>query len=158
MDAAEGVEHLWDAVVYAGFSMCVKGRSAAVMVKVLRTCKGGDFRDVVEAAVAVAFEAGPQVCNEDLGTLVEADALAFEFGLVPEAGEVFCEQVHQCGSGTLGFSDACGEAALKALVSVSRVVSLLGSDIDRLHRGLVPPVADIRFSFRAGGFVPWWQI
>ena len=57
----------------------------------MQTCKGGDFRDVVEAPVALAFEAGPEVCDEDLSALVEAYFLVFEFHFIPEAEEVVDE-------------------------------------------------------------------
>ena len=51
LEAAEGVENLGDAVV----------------------CEHCDLIDVVEGAVALALEAGPEVRDEDLGALVEAD-------------------------------------------------------------------------------------
>ena len=39
----------------------------------------GDLIDVMERAEALAFEASPEVCNEDLGALVETNCTAFEF-------------------------------------------------------------------------------
>lgn len=56
LEAAEGVKHLGDPVVR----------------------EHGDVIDVVEVAEALAFEAGPEVCDEDLGALVEPDCGAFE--------------------------------------------------------------------------------
>ena len=41
-------------------------------------CEHGDLMDVVEVAEVLAFEAGPEVCDEDLGPLVEPDCRAFE--------------------------------------------------------------------------------
>ena len=51
LEAAERVEHLGDPVV----------------------CEHGDLVNVVEVAEALALEAGPEVGDEDLGALVEAD-------------------------------------------------------------------------------------
>ena len=39
----------------------------------------GDLIDVMERAKALALEAGPEVCDEDLGALVETHGGAFEF-------------------------------------------------------------------------------
>ena len=41
-------------------------------------CEHGDLIDIVERAKALAFEAGPEVRDEDLGALVEPDCRAFE--------------------------------------------------------------------------------
>lgn len=53
----------------------------------------GDLIDVMERAKALAFEAGPEVCNEDLGALVETDCGAFELVTVVQAGEVVDNEV-----------------------------------------------------------------
>ena len=81
----------------------------------MQTCKGCDFCNIVEPPIALAIEAGPQVCNEDLCTLVEAHFLALEFYLISKAGEVFHYQVHQCSSRTSGFFDTSREATLETL-------------------------------------------
>lgn len=53
----------------------------------------GDLIDVMEIAKALAFEAGPEVRNEDLGALVETDGGAFELVTVVQAGEVVDNEV-----------------------------------------------------------------
>lgn len=74
--AAEGLQHLWDAVV---------GEHG----------QGGV--DVGEGAVRVPVEAGPEVRHEDLGSLVQFDRLAVEGGRVAEVGERFDQEVDERG-------------------------------------------------------------
>jgi len=77
----------------------------------------------VEIAIAFALEAGPQVRDEDLGALVEAHLAPLEGHLVPEAGEVLCEQVDERRSGVVRLVDAVGEARVESLVfqSVNKI-------------------------------------
>lgn len=93
LQAAERVEHLRDAVVG----------------------EHGDVVDVVEAAGAVAVEAGPEVRDEDLRALVKADGVAIVAVTVVEAGEVVDEEVDEGGGGVLGLLDAGCEAAVKVV-------------------------------------------
>ena len=93
LEAAEGVEHLGNPVV----------------------CEHGDVVDVVEVAVAFALEAGPEVGDEDLGALVEADRAGFVVVAVVEAGEVVHEEVDEGGGGSFAFLDACGEGSAKPI-------------------------------------------
>ena len=79
LEAAERAEHLRDPVVR----------------------EHGDVIDVVEAAEALALEAGPEVGDQDLGALVEADEGALVFVTVVEAGEVVDEEVDEGGGGAL---------------------------------------------------------
>ena len=41
-------------------------------------CEHGDLIDVMEIAKVLAFEAGPEICDEDLGALVETHCGVFE--------------------------------------------------------------------------------
>lgn len=77
----------------------------------------GDLVDVVELPVAVAVEARPQVRHENLRPFEEANGLAppCKRELVPEAGEVAREQVHQPRCGPVGRLYAVREAALVLL-------------------------------------------
>lgn len=63
--------------------------------------------------MALAPEAGPQVGDEDLGALEEADGppAALVAVLVAEAGKVPREEVDQAGGGAPGGGDAVGGAA-----------------------------------------------
>ena len=93
LQAAERVEHLRDPVVG----------------------EHGDPVDVVEAAEAVALEAGPEVRDEDLRALVEADGGAAEGVAVVEAGEVVGDEVDEGGGRPVGLRDAGGEGAVEAV-------------------------------------------
>ena len=63
----------------------------------------GDVVDVVEGAVgALAVEAGPEVGDEDLGALVEADGVVEVAVAVVEGGEVVDEEVDEGGGGFVG--------------------------------------------------------
>ena len=93
LEAAERVEHLRDPVVG----------------------EHGDLVDVVEVAGALAVEAGPEVGDEDLGALVQADGGGFVGVAVVEAGEVVDEEVDEGGGGSFGFFDASGESSVKAV-------------------------------------------
>ena len=93
LEAAEGVEHLWDPVV----------------------CEHRDLIDVVEVAKALTFEAGPEVGDQDLGALVETDDGALVFVTVVQAGEVVDEEVDEGGGGAFGSLDAGGEGPMKAI-------------------------------------------
>lgn len=75
--------------------------------------KHGDLVNVPEGAVARPLEAGPQVGDEDLGALEEADGppAALVAVLVAEAGKVPGEEVDQAGGGAPGGGDAVGGAA-----------------------------------------------
>lgn len=88
LEAAERVEHLRDPVVG----------------------EHGDLVDVVEAAGALAVEAGPEVGDEDLRALVQADGVAFVGVAVVEAGEVVDEEVDEGGGGSFAFFNAGGES------------------------------------------------
>ena len=52
------------------------------------TGKHGDGIDIVEFTIALAVEGGPDVGNEDLRTLHDADFAAFEGCLIAKASEV----------------------------------------------------------------------
>jgi hypothetical protein len=70
-------------------------QKAPIDEKGKHTCKHGDFVDVMKLAIALTFEAGPEVRDQDLGSLVEPDFASLKGCFVPEVGEVICEQVHQ---------------------------------------------------------------
>lgn len=59
--------------------------------------KGGEFIYVLELPIALTIEAGPEVRNEDLGPLKEANGLApaLKLVLVAEGGEVPCKDVDE---------------------------------------------------------------
>jgi hypothetical protein len=85
------------------------------------TGKHGYFINVVELAKVFAVEAGPEVCDEDLGALVQPDSPSVEDCFVAETVEVLSEEVDEAGGGVVGAVDAVGKAAselLKICVSV----------------------------------------
>ena len=59
------------------------------------TGEHGDAVDIMEVSVALTFEAGPQICDEDLSSFVEAYSIAFEIMPVIEAGEIVHHEVYQ---------------------------------------------------------------
>jgi len=69
--------------------------------------------------VMLTFEAGPQVCNEDLCSLVQSNCRVFEAVSVVETGEVVDQKVHQSSSRAVGFFYAIDEAAIESLSMVS---------------------------------------
>ncbi len=73
--------------------------------------KGGQKVDVVELAVALALEAGPQVGHEYLGTLVDADPVALELELVAVGGKVVDDEVDELSGALLGLRDEVGGGA-----------------------------------------------
>lgn len=83
---------------------------------IVLTCKHSDLIYVVEIAIAFALEAGPQVRDQDLGALVKTHPAPLEDRLVPEAGEVLCEQVDERCGGVVRVVDAVGEARVELLV------------------------------------------
>lgn len=89
------------------------------------TGKHGDFIDVVELAKVFAVEAGPEVCNEDLGALVQPDPPSVEHCFVAETVEVLGQKVDEAGGGVVGAVDAVGKATselLETWVSVSESI------------------------------------
>lgn len=93
LQAAERVEHLRDPVVG----------------------EHGDLVDVVEVAGALAVEAGPEVGDEDLRALVQADGGAFVGVAVVEAGEVVDEEVDEGGGGAFGLLNASGDSSVESI-------------------------------------------
>lgn len=60
--------------------------------------KHGDLVNVSELAVAGAFEAGPEIGDEDLGSFQESNAFSsLETCFVVEAGESAGEEIHERG-------------------------------------------------------------
>ena len=49
----------------------------------------------MEVSMALAFEAGPQICDEDLSSFVEPYSFAFETMPVIEAWKLVDHKVHQ---------------------------------------------------------------
>ena len=61
------------------------------------TCKHCDFVNVVKLAVRLAVKGSPEIGNEDLRALQEADLSPLEDAFIAEAGELGSEQVYQSG-------------------------------------------------------------
>lgn len=59
------------------------------------TGKHGDAVDIMEVSMARAFEAGPQIRDEDLSPFVEAYSFAFEIMPVIEARKVVGHEVYE---------------------------------------------------------------
>jgi hypothetical protein len=94
LQASERVQHLWNAIIG----------------------EHGDFVNVRKSTIAFTIEAGPQVPDQDLSPLVEADCFALEAYIVFEAGEVLHQQVDQGSCRAVCFGYAVCEAAAKAFV------------------------------------------
>jgi hypothetical protein len=86
----------------------------------VRTGKHGDFIDIVELAKVFAVEAGPEVCNEDLGALVQSDSSSVEDCFVAETVKVLGEEVDEAGGRVLGAVDAVGKATSELLERFSQ--------------------------------------
>lgn len=93
------------------------------MVSITRdsTCKHGDGVDVVEGTVAFAFEAGPEICYEDLCSLVESDCGVFETMPVIKTGKVIDEEVDKSCCRAVGLLNASDESAIESLVIVNEL-------------------------------------
>ncbi len=59
------------------------------------TGKHGDAIDIMEVSMALAFEAGPQICDQDLSSFVKAYSIAFEMMSVIEAWKIIDHKVYQ---------------------------------------------------------------
>ena len=114
LQTAEGIEHLWYPIVWL-LSAKIRCRQCLWGC----TSEHRDAIDIMESAIACAFETSPQVCYEDLGPLVEADCLAFESRFVPKVWEVVYQQIHESGCGPIGFFNAGDEAPMEFLFCVS---------------------------------------
>ena len=121
-DAASAQLNLpWVAAVNALFPPDVRLQRRAVLQAAERVedlgdpvvCKHGDLVDVVEGAKVLALEAGPEVGDEDLGALVDADGGVGVFVAIVEGGEGVDEEVYEGGGRLVGFFDAGGESAVE---------------------------------------------
>ena len=110
----------------------------------------GDLVDVVELPVAVAVEAGPQVRHENLRPFEEANGLAppCKRELVPEAGEVAREQVHQPRCGPVGRLYAVREAALVLLQDAGFAwLAICSQEVSHTHTHTLSLSLSLSFSF-----------
>jgi hypothetical protein len=87
-------------------------------IKVVRTRKHSDLIDIVEFSKILAVKAGPQICDENLSTLVKPNSFAIEPCLVAETGEVLGEQVYKTCCGEICVIDAIDEASAKFLIMI----------------------------------------
>lgn len=81
----------------------------------VRTGEHGNLVDVLKIPISFPLEASPEVCDEDLGALVEMHRFAFEGCFVTEAWEVFDEDVDEGGSRAGRLFNAGCEAAVETL-------------------------------------------
>jgi hypothetical protein len=95
-------------------SLCVSG------VIQIRTGKHSDFIDIVELAKVFAVEAGPKVCDENLGALVQTDSLSIENGFVTEAVKILSDKVDKAGGRVVGAVDAVCKASSELLEMMSQ--------------------------------------
>ena len=70
--------------------------------------------------MALAFEASPQICDEDLSSFVKAYFLAFEIMPVVEAREIVHDEVYQSSRRTIGFSYTSEKATVEPLWKISK--------------------------------------
>lgn len=77
----------------------------------------------MEFPVGFATETGPEVCDQDLGALVEAHFLPLEPRPVSEAGEVICNQIYEYCGRAVGFFNAGCEATAVFLGGGIRLIS-----------------------------------
>ena len=59
------------------------------------TGEHGDAVDIMEVTMALAFETGPQIRDENLSSFVKAYSIAFEIMPVIEAREIVHHEVYQ---------------------------------------------------------------
>ena len=85
------------------------------------TCKHGYFVYVVEVSVTLAIKTSPEICDEYLGTLVEANGLALKVTLILETWKVLYQKIHESRSGVFGFFDACKKATVESLQSIRSI-------------------------------------
>lgn len=68
---------------------------------------------VMEVTVALAFETGPKVSNEDLRAFVETNGLGFEAGGVVEAWELGGKEINEGGGRVIGFLNEVDDGAIE---------------------------------------------
>lgn len=69
----------------------------------------------MELAKVFAVETGPEVCNEDLGALIQSNSLSVEDCFITEAVETLSEEVDKAGGRVVGAVDAVGKATSELL-------------------------------------------
>ena len=79
------------------------------------TCKHCDLVDVREKTVTFTFEAGPQICNENLGTFVEANSLIFEVMGVIETWKFLDQEIYDSSCRAIGFLQKIDKAPIRLL-------------------------------------------
>lgn len=109
------MEHLRNAIIFKTRSEELCWKLSWLRIKVVRTRKHSDLIDIVEFSKILAVKAGPQICDENLGTLVKPNSFAVEPCLVAETGEVLGEQVYKTCRGEICVIDAVDEASAKFL-------------------------------------------
>ena len=95
--------------------MVLVGTNYEEALETVDTCKHCDLIDIVEPAIACAFETSPEICDENLSTLIETSFSAFEPRLVSEAREIIYQQVDQSNCRAVGFLNTCDEASMELL-------------------------------------------
>lgn len=78
-------------------------------------CEHGDFVDIVEFSKVLAVEAGPEVRDQNLSSLVQPYLFTVEDCLVAEAGKILGEEVNEASRGVVDAVDAVCEAAVEFL-------------------------------------------
>lgn len=73
----------------------------------------------MEVSKALAFEAGPEICHKNLGSLIEANCAALEAVPVVKTWEVVHQQVNEGSRGAVRFVKASNKAAIKFLEAIN---------------------------------------
>ena len=91
---AEGAQHLWHSVILPNHQYL--STTAYKMCRaLLLTSKHSQMPDILKGAIVGSIQRCPNVCDEDLCTLEEADSSPLEACFVAEGREVFGEEVDQ---------------------------------------------------------------
>lgn len=69
----------------------------------------------MELPKVFTVEAGPEVCNEDLGTLIQPNPLSVEDCFIAEAVEALGDDVDKAGGRVVGAVNAIGKATSELL-------------------------------------------
>lgn len=82
----------------------------------------------MELSITLALEASPQICHQDLCSLVETHSLAFESDFVSETWKMVHQEVDQCSCRTICFFDAVPELAVEALLGLAATSNCPSTD------------------------------
>ena len=116
----------------------------------MRTCKDGDFIDIMKLSESLPLEARPQICHKYLGSLKKAHFFVLVPGFVTKAGKGVDQQVDEFDGRLVRLLNAVCEFAIKSLPSQFGLQELIVRTIP--HRGSYQPLSDTSPAYQRAVF------